>query len=167
MLRKLQGGRVANQRGDTIVEVLISITIVALVLGSAYAITNRSLHQGIEAKERTEALAYLQGQVETLKYRERNLSTAAFQSAFVNGVPINFCLDPSSTNLNLLISNINFKANDNGNLNNYQTGCTRDNLYAINITTAGTDTSIVYKFSIYWNRLGGGPINVEQIYYRF
>ena len=50
MLRKLQGGRVANQHGDTIVEVLISITIVALVLGSAYAITNRSLHQGIDRK---------------------------------------------------------------------------------------------------------------------
>lgn len=55
------------QAGDTIVEVLISMAVVALALGTGYAVSTRSFHSGLDASERSEALAHAQGQIELLK----------------------------------------------------------------------------------------------------
>src|SRR6056297_1097853 len=55
------------QRGDTIIEVMLAMSVIALVLGSSYAIANRSTRIGREAQERTEALKEVETQVERLK----------------------------------------------------------------------------------------------------
>jgi type II secretory pathway pseudopilin PulG len=55
-----------KQRGDTIVEVLIAISVVSLVLTGAMAISNSSLKQIRGAQERSEAQAYAQSTVELL-----------------------------------------------------------------------------------------------------
>lgn len=60
-LRKL------NQRGDTLVEVLISIAIISLVLGGAYVTTNRSLWASRDAQERSIALKLTEAELEQLK----------------------------------------------------------------------------------------------------
>jgi Tfp pilus assembly protein PilV len=56
-----------NQAGDTIVEVLIAIVLVAVILGGAYATANQSLLNTRAAQERGEALDIAQGQVESLR----------------------------------------------------------------------------------------------------
>src|SRR5580765_5314521 len=56
-----------STRGDTIVEVLIAMTIIAAVLGGAYSIASRSSKSGIEARERVQTLKLVEGQVENLK----------------------------------------------------------------------------------------------------
>ena len=53
-----------RQTGDTIIEVLLSITILGLVLGGAYALANRNLSSGISAEKRNQALAAAQSQAE-------------------------------------------------------------------------------------------------------
>ena len=53
-----------RQTGDTIIEVLLSITILGLVLGGAYALANRNLSSGISAEKRNQALASAQSQAE-------------------------------------------------------------------------------------------------------
>ena len=58
---------VKNQKGDTIVEVLISIVIIALILTGAYETANASLKSIIDSQERTQALGYAQDQVEDLR----------------------------------------------------------------------------------------------------
>jgi type II secretory pathway pseudopilin PulG len=63
---KLRGGYM-KQRGDTIIEVLLALTVVGLSLGIAYGITNRSLAIGRNAQERTEAVKLAESQIETLK----------------------------------------------------------------------------------------------------
>lgn len=66
-----------RQRGDTIVEVLISITVVSLILGSAFITTNKSLQATRSTQERSNALKLAESQVEQLKGAIANPTTAA------------------------------------------------------------------------------------------
>lgn len=56
-----------QQRGDTIVEVLLAMAVVGMVLGVAFGIANRSVAVGRSAQERSEALKYAETQVELIK----------------------------------------------------------------------------------------------------
>lgn len=56
-----------TEKGDTIVEVLISIAVISLVLGGAYVTTNRSLQATRDAQERGDALKLVESQIEQLK----------------------------------------------------------------------------------------------------
>ena len=56
-----------TSRGDTIVEVLISIAIVGAVLAGAFVSASRSLTATRQSQERGEALKLVEGQLERLK----------------------------------------------------------------------------------------------------
>jgi prepilin-type N-terminal cleavage/methylation domain-containing protein len=56
------------ERGDTLVEVMIAIAIVASVLGASYATAARSLRAGRQSQERSEALRYVESQIERIKF---------------------------------------------------------------------------------------------------
>lgn len=56
-----------NERGDTIVEVLISIAVISLILGGAYVATNRSLQATRDAQEHGDALKLVESQIEQIK----------------------------------------------------------------------------------------------------
>ncbi|QQS20358.1 prepilin-type N-terminal cleavage/methylation domain-containing protein [Candidatus Saccharibacteria bacterium] len=56
-----------NQRGDTIVEVLIAIALVSLVLTSAYALTNKNVRATQEVQEQSYAQKLAEQQVELLR----------------------------------------------------------------------------------------------------
>lgn len=72
----------SNSRGDTIVEVLISMAIAAAVLGSAYTITNRTLANSRQAQEHSEAAKLVQAQLEQLRTLalKSTIGAAPFQS---------------------------------------------------------------------------------------
>lgn len=57
----------STQAGDTIVEVMVSILIVATILTGAFALSRTSSHNVRSAEERTQALNLLQGQIELLR----------------------------------------------------------------------------------------------------
>ena len=82
-----------NQRGDTIVEVLLSIAILALALAISYSLANRSLRAGLSANARTEATAIAQGQIELLKAARYN-NPSTFNSMFRQAGA--FCVNPTS-----------------------------------------------------------------------
>lgn len=63
-----------NQRGDTIVEVLIAIAIISLTLAGAYTSTNRSANMSRTAQERGEALKWAETQIEQIKATSTDLS---------------------------------------------------------------------------------------------
>jgi Tfp pilus assembly protein PilV len=60
-LRKL------GERGDSLVEVLISIGIITTVLAGAYVMTNTSLETSRDAQERLNATKLVQSQIELVK----------------------------------------------------------------------------------------------------
>lgn len=55
------------ERGDTIVEVLISITILSLILGGAYVTTSHSLNDTRDAQEHSNATKLIETQLEELR----------------------------------------------------------------------------------------------------
>lgn len=56
-----------SSAGDTIVEVLVAIAVISAVLGTAYAITNRSVQTNQSSQERSVALKVAESQFEMLK----------------------------------------------------------------------------------------------------
>jgi hypothetical protein len=56
-----------NQRGDTIMEVLICVAVLSFVLSAAFALANRSSQANLQAGERGEAMKISESQVEKLK----------------------------------------------------------------------------------------------------
>jgi len=62
-----------NSRGDTIMEVLISMAVLGLILASSYALVTRSTSANISANERGQASKLAIQQIELLKiYAENN-----------------------------------------------------------------------------------------------
>jgi prepilin-type N-terminal cleavage/methylation domain-containing protein len=73
-----------NQRGDTIVEVLIALAVIGSVLVGAFVVTTRSTTGVRDSEEHAQAMQLLQGQVEQLR------SYALLQPKSVP-LPTNFC----------------------------------------------------------------------------
>ena len=55
------------RRGDTIVEVMLAMSVIGIVVGAAFGIANRSIAAGQDAQERTEALKIAETQLELFK----------------------------------------------------------------------------------------------------
>ena len=95
--------KIHSSRGDTIVEVLIAMTIIAFVLGTAYSLASRSTKNTTEARERVEALKLVEGQIEILKSKRPDLTS-------YHSTPPSFCFTPSdgkqysSTDTNCTVS---------------------------------------------------------------
>lgn len=64
--------RIQSQRGDTIVEVLVCLAVLGLALGVSFATANRSLQMARNAQEHSEALQYLNSQVEMVRAAASN-----------------------------------------------------------------------------------------------
>ena len=67
-----------NQRGDTLIEVMVAMAIVASVLGAAYTTSARALRLARQAQERAEAVKFTQSQIESLKYLSKTKPTEVF-----------------------------------------------------------------------------------------
>jgi prepilin-type N-terminal cleavage/methylation domain-containing protein len=59
--------RTIGQRGDTIVEVLISVAVISLVLAAAYAITSRNTATTQDTQEHNQAQQIVQQQIERMR----------------------------------------------------------------------------------------------------
>lgn len=77
-----------GQAGDTIVEVLVAVGVVAFILTSAYVLSLRSTASTQDAQERGQALKLVETQLEFL----RNAGTISGGNCFdTNGTPTNTC----------------------------------------------------------------------------
>lgn len=77
-----------GQAGDTIVEVLVAIAVVAFMLTSAYVLSLRSTQSTQDAQERSQALKLVETQLEFL----RNAGTITGGNCFdANATPTNTC----------------------------------------------------------------------------
>jgi prepilin-type N-terminal cleavage/methylation domain-containing protein len=61
-----------NQRGDTLVEVLIAITVLGIIVAGCLAVMNRSLVSILNSAERTASRADINSQTDLLNYVYRN-----------------------------------------------------------------------------------------------
>ncbi len=133
-----------SQRGDTIIEVLICLAILGLVLGSSYSLANRSLQQTLLAREHTEVIKILSGQIERFKADAADRQNTT-----------KYCYNPGPFD------------------NSDPSKCLFNNLYRVSIKwTPGDATAIppapeVYTFQAQWDSLGSdSSTQQEQIFYR-
>ncbi len=139
--------RTVNQRGDTIVEVLIAVAVMSSVLAGAFTVSQKSVIAVRDSQERGEMLQTLQGQVEQVR-------SIAMQSTSVTD-PIfaspDFCIDktvPTPTRVNQPVT---FDIND---LSSYSAGCTDINTrYNVNVKYDSATSTFVFTGK--WDGLNG------------
>jgi type II secretory pathway pseudopilin PulG len=146
-----------NQTGDTIVEVLLAVAIIAGVLAVSYATMNRNLVNIRDNQERTEATKLAQGQLESLfaKWRSdaaqiTSLGSGGFCINDVSVAPI--ALGGSAPNTDPTVDNL---------IGDY--GSCRDGFYSygVKVSDASTNTYTAY---VRWERVGGG---LNQVLYAY
>jgi type II secretory pathway pseudopilin PulG len=142
LIKRLMATNYYN-RGDTIIEVLMSIAIVGAVIAGAYALASRSLAEGISASEHSTAIKMAETQVETLKSRQKDaLNGQAIWDSNYGAVAlasnnINFCMDPTAISMLDASGNptANWIAQKNGGIgftgNNLQVGTGSDEYNAV------------------------------------
>ena len=94
--------KIKNSRGDTIVEVMISMSILAIILGVAYATSTRSLQSGLDSQYRDQALTYAQQQLELIKNADNSQGSAGSYK-----VAQPFCINPANTQIQAVDSRTN------------------------------------------------------------
>lgn len=184
-------------RGDTIVEVLISIAIAAFVMGTSYAIANKSIQKAIAARERNQAINTSQSQLSALKQLYVNKQDiSSFNSQY--GVPdadcvgpvgpsgcapndSHFCLqDAGNGNWARKKNNIDNTVTDISQLGSLSVGnpgfaseCLQNGDYVdifTQVTAASKNSPVnrtVYKVTVGWPQVGSNSNNYSIIYYRF
>lgn len=139
---KKQVFRSLNNVGDTIVEVLIAITVVSLTLTSAYALTRRNTVAGQQTQEQSTALKLVERQTELL--------LAASTSPTVLG-----CFN--ETGDYVILPTIECSMNFSGlQFNDAVDGGAKYNL-SINVAPNGT-----YTVNAQWETLSGQSANVSS-----
>lgn len=140
--------RQRNQKGDTIVEVLIAIAIVSLVLTSAYMLTRRSTTAMQNAQEQTQAQKLVERQIELLRAASASTVSAAGASFCFTGS------DPSSTALSSTLQ-CSFNSSGEGG------GSGGGAQYKIAITKTGNEYGVTAR----WDKLGNGIGSITMYYY--
>jgi type II secretory pathway pseudopilin PulG len=136
-----------SQIGDTIIEVLLSMSVIGLVLGAAFGIANRSVSLGQEAQERSEALKIAESQLEIFK-SEYFLSADLRNRSDLNS----FCFDQSSV-LQEATDPECTTINGNG----------QDGLYSVSIIPPSiAEASKAYEIRVTWLKLGDNTASVNN-----
>lgn len=154
---KLNSSRRNNSAGDTIIEVMLSMSIIAMVLGASYSIATRSLRMGRQAQERIEALKLIEGQIEKLKFisAEPNFDWASVGP---------YCVKPDNSLSAGSIAGFNAGNVDQDNFAGYvSVGCQYGSRY--NMSIQHNTTNDTFTVMARWERLGGGR-DEAVIYYR-
>jgi type II secretory pathway pseudopilin PulG len=149
-----------NNRGDTIVEVIMAIAIVGLIVASSFSIANRSLLGVRDAQEHTEALKIAEGQLEKVK----TLADTNFASISIT--PNIYCI-ADDLSIKQMTSVTSLPPRTSPNFPPYVTaGCVDStNIYHYAIQYAGPPQD-VFTVSVQWDRVGGGQTNEVSLVYK-
>lgn len=137
-----------QQRGDTIVEVLIAIGVVSLILAGAFVTTNRNLLQTRSAQERGNAQKLVESQIEQIK----NAAATDSETIFGTTVPASFCI--SSSGAVVASSNASCAVNAAGQ------ATSAEPVYHLSVTRSGNTFTVQNT----WSSISGGSNNVEMKY---
>lgn len=181
------------QNGDTIVEVLIALSVLALILVAGYSISTRSINGVRASQERSEALRVAESQLEQIRGLSAGVGTAdklkdsglvlennnfgsnstppvVFPPPQADAAFNAFCIDagqPVKYNVS------NFKDFAQYNVPPAQR-CVVNNRYHVVVqpdyrfvsNTPPKQLSIVYKVTVYWDRVGGGEVQSLSLAYK-
>jgi len=140
-------------RGDTVVEVLMSIAVISLVLSGAYVTANRSLQGARLAEERNNALKMAEAQVEQIKY----MASLYPDRLFGAGAPASYCLVNSAT-----VASTQATPDPKCKVDSSGTPTTAEPAYTLTITR-NVNTFVVTST---WTKFGSNTLNSAELKYR-
>lgn len=143
-----------NSTGDTIVEVLIAITIVSFVLSGAYVSSGRSLTATRQAQERVESLKLAEEQLERLKVAATNQANSIFTR------PNYFCIHSSPTGL--VVRNVS----NRDDRSTYHADCRRTQGGVVYYTSIDRNSDNTFTVVNRWDRAGGSGQEEARLSYR-
>lgn len=85
--------KLAGSRGDTIVEVLVSLAVLSLAFAISYATASHALQDSQNSQEHSQALEYLDTQIEALHYEVIN---QALKPSVYWNTHVQFCFEPQA-----------------------------------------------------------------------
>ena len=158
---------ILGQAGDTIIEVLIAMSIVAMVLGGAYVSYTRNYNVAQSSKERDLALRVAETQVERIR---------GYKTQFPKGsIANNSCLDASLANTTNSGSLPPLTTDNLSGGGIYASPCVVNSdsdqyssspsgiQYSVNTEVSGND----YTVHVRWLRAGGGQNQETILKYRY
>lgn len=145
--------KLLREKGDTLIEVMIAMSVISLVLGGAYVMTNTSLQASRDAQERVNATKLAQSQLELLKSIASSKPTQLFSGTFATGS--GFCIDQSGNPI--VDTNSACKVNANG------TPSTTPPTYSLSIKQSPANN---FTLTTTWTNSGGQRQEVIHLKYR-
>ena len=142
-----------NQVGDTIVEVMLSLAVLGMIIGTAFAIANRSLNRAQQSQERTQALKLAEGQVDSVKYLSESSNEAdkitfeSLQSATTNPRCLSSFTDDGKVSIK------DYPADD--------ANC-QDGIFSYSMLY--DQSKHIFNVRVVWDSLSGGQENVTIQY---
>jgi type II secretory pathway pseudopilin PulG len=150
-------GPAYRQTGDTIVEVIICISLISLVLAGAYTSSGHSLQNGTDASVRSQALNYAQSQIELIKNAANNpgLLNQYKRDPNTGGRP--FCINPDGS-----------PADASNNSSEWYYGLCQlpGKPYAVGITYDSAANKQLFTITAKWLAPNGSGQSNLQLYYR-
>jgi Tfp pilus assembly protein PilV len=154
---KLPAISIRNQRGDTIVEVLISMTIISSILVGAFILANNSKLQVTNSREHDDAIKILESQLEEMRAYATSNSNPD-QGVFITTA---FCMYHDQP---ALTSTGNCVQDDNGNVTTQQPE------YNVSIQCQNQcpdhNGGYLYDATVWWPQVTGHGNATESMYYR-
>lgn len=137
-----------NQRGDTIVEVLIVLAVLGLAIGISYATANRSLLNARQAQESAKATELLRSQLESVRVLAKNGPSAPADQNVFGSTP--FCISAASATV---VSPTAGPSNP----------CRFDGLYEVSITQVDNK----FTLTAAWDDVAGQGTDRATLVYRW
>lgn len=138
----------AKQAGDTIIEVLLAMSVVGLVIGGAFGLASRAARTGQAAQERTEALKLAESQLEFTKSYVKNVGSVN-STVGITDFCMNYAVGIPQPLISSDCNNRNFEGTATG-------------LYTIAIN----ENADFYTVEVTWKRIGTGDDDRVVLYYR-
>jgi prepilin-type N-terminal cleavage/methylation domain-containing protein len=136
------------ERGDTLVEVLISMAIIAAILGGAFVTTNDSRLGIDDSREHAAGLLLAQNQLEFLR------TIASTDSSSLSSAPAQFCIFNQNQIVNASSSNCSVDS----------TGTPATTQPVYNLSVSLDSSTNIYTASVAWPSLLNGKDNVQLVY---
>lgn len=155
MMRKL----FTNQSGDTIVEVLIAMAVASLVLGSSYAVANRTMANTRQAQEHSEATEIANEQIEAIA----SLSGAG-NTDISDNTPVYNCI--SIVGINMVVVPQFTLSNPLDETSDYQPACVRTSAAGYRTAFRYIPLTRTYEVTVTWDAIATGNQSKVSLTYK-
>lgn len=154
--------RKLNQAGETIIEVMIALSILGLVLGISYASASRSLNGSQDAQERTVASQIAQSMLEVVKAYalEAEFNTPLENIIFPPGAS-SFCVSTNLADVSAFTLPVTPPTD---------VACTQGiyrGLVEVQPVASAVSQAYEYKATVTWERLGSDDTNTVEMRYKW